>query len=107
MTTFGPFKKPDPQPWETKRAEVQAHAKAQEDERTLSLEHRVSRLETEGHETRSLVRAEMSSMREAFLNVNRVLDQLVTREHLQTVRMQVNGLLILAAFAGLYFIFGR
>ncbi len=98
--TFDPFKKPDPQPWEQKRAEVKAHAKA--NERTLSLEQRVSLLERESRETRSAI----ESAREVISRFNILMDKLVTREQLQTVRMQVNGLLILAAFGMLYFVFG-
>lgn len=98
--TFDPFKKPDPQPWEQKRAEVKAHAEA--NERTLSLEQRVSLLERESRETRSAI----ESAREVISRFNNLMDKLVTREQLQTVRMQVNGLLILAAFGMLYFVFG-
>jgi hypothetical protein len=100
--TFDPFKKPDPKPWEEKRAQVKAHAEAMENDLALSLERRIIVLERETRETRSAV----ESAREVISRFNTLMDQLVTREHLQTVRMKVNGLLILAAFGLLYFVFG-
>lgn len=100
MTSDSPNK--PRQPWEQLRKDV-----ADQRDEGDSLERRVSALERRQHSSEVFGTKTLEGMSVAMQHLVKVVDKMVTKDQVDALRMQVNGLWIAVAIGVAVFIFKR